>query len=177
MRVKGRLTVIAVAALVAGGLSGPVAEGAPKPRAELIPAWDDPGPQRTTSFEGGPSTAESQRAALPWRCLLYVSDPQFVKRGGRFQIEGVGRQSCTGSGYVPQGPRLTLQRYLGFGVWRNVYRTSIAWSYGSFAEMRPGWACGGTGSEEYRWVVDGFAQGVPRVRAHAYSLRYLRVIC
>jgi hypothetical protein len=145
---------------------------------ELVPAWDNPGPQRSTTYEGVSPAAENQRAAAPpWRCFLYVSDPQFEMRNGRFQIEGIGRQSCTGSGYIPQGPRLTLQRYLGLGVWRNVFRTTIAWSHGSFAETRPGWKCGGTGSEEYRWAVDGFAQGVPRARAQAYSLQYLRVIC
>ncbi|MED7930404.1 hypothetical protein SMD20_39685 [Nonomuraea sp. LP-02] len=56
-------------------------------------------------------------------------------------------------------------------------RTSIAWSHGGRAEIRTWWKCAGTGSEEYRWVVDGFAEGVARARANAYSLQYLRVIC
>ncbi|MFI7232494.1 hypothetical protein ACIBO5_55680 [Nonomuraea angiospora] len=58
-----------------------------------------------------------------------------------------------------------------------MFRTSIAWSHGGWAEIRTGWKCAGSGSEEYRWVVDGFAQGVPRARANAYSEQYLRAIC
>ncbi|TMR93045.1 hypothetical protein [Nonomuraea basaltis] len=180
MRIQGKIALLAVLSLTVAGLIAPAAHAdpTPKPRAELVPAWDIPGPQGSTTYEGGSPTTGDQRASAPrWRCFLYVSDPTFKKRNGQWQVEGTGRQSCTGAGYIPQGPRLTLQRYLGLGIWRNVFRTSIAWSHGGYAETRTGWRCAGSGSEEYRWVVDGFAQGVPRARAHAYSLQYLRVIC
>ncbi|WP_188196113.1 hypothetical protein [Nonomuraea sp. SYSU D8015] len=182
MRIQGKIALMAVLSLTVAGLIAPAAAAhagsAPEPQAELVPAWDRPGPQGRTTYEDGSPTAEDQRAAAPrWRCFLYVSDPEFEKHDGRWHIEGTGRQSCNGAGYAPQGPRLTLQRYLGFGIWRNVFRTTIAWSRGGWAETRTAWECTGTGSEEYRWVVDGFAQGVSRARKNAYSLNYLRVIC
>ncbi|WP_327588575.1 hypothetical protein OHA25_17195 [Nonomuraea sp. NBC_00507] len=180
MRIQGKIALLAVLGLTAAGLIAPAvhADPTPKPRAELVPAWDTPGPQGSTTYEVRSPAAEDQRAAAPaWRCHLYVSDPQFWRHNGRWHIKGIGRQWCTGAGYIPQGPRLTLQRYLGLGVWRNVHRTTIAWSRGHYAEMQYPWECTGSGSEEYRWVVDGFAQGVPRARAHAYSLVYLRAIC
>ncbi|WP_219468621.1 alpha/beta hydrolase family protein [Nonomuraea rhizosphaerae] len=179
MRIQGKIAMLAALTLTAAGpLTGPAAHAddpAPEPQAQLVPAWDNPGPQGSTSYEDGSPAAENKAAA--WHCYLYVSDPSFVKYSGRWHVEGTGRQSCTGSGYAPQGPRLTLQRYFGLGIWRNVVRTSIAWSRGSYAEMRKAWNCTGSGSEEYRWVVDGFAEGSGRKRAHAYSLYYLRVIC
>ncbi|MEV4170470.1 hypothetical protein [Nonomuraea sp. NPDC049709] len=179
MRIHGKIALSAVSTAMAAVLAAPVAHAGPTPdpRAELVPAWDAPGPQGETAYEGDSPPAEEQRAAPPWRCFLYVSDPTFKKRNGHWQVEGTGRQSCVGAGYTPQGPRLTLQRYLGLGLWRNVFRTTIAWSQGGYAEIRTGWKCAGSGSEEYRWVVDGFAKGVPRARANAYSAQYLRVIC
>ncbi|SEH04126.1 hypothetical protein SAMN05444920_1634 [Nonomuraea solani] len=179
MRIQGKIALLALSGLAVPGLIAPAAHAdpTPQPHAELVPAWDNPGPQGDTTYEGGSPAATGNAAAAPWRCLLYVSDPSFKKYNGRWHVEGVGRQSCTGAGYSPQGPRLTLQRYLGLGVWKNVVRTTIAWSHGGYAEMRKAWDCTRSGSEEYRWVVDGFAKGVPRVRRHAYSLHYLRVIC
>ncbi|SEG99784.1 hypothetical protein SAMN05444920_11460 [Nonomuraea solani] len=174
-----KIVLVALSCLVAGLIAPPAhADPTPAPQDELIPAWDTPGPQRSTTYEDDPPATDSARAAAPaWRCFLFVSDPEFVRHNGRGHIKGIGRQWCTGAGYIPQGPRLTLQRYLGLGIWRNVRRTSIAWSRGHFAEMQYLWPCTGTGSEQYRWVVDGFAQGVRRARANAYSLNYRRVYC
>ncbi|MEZ7132236.1 hypothetical protein ACBR40_43450 [Nonomuraea sp. AD125B] len=180
MRVRGEIVLLAASCLIGATLTTLPAHAGPtpQPRAELVPAPDDPGPRGRTTYEDQNLSAGIERTAAPaWTCHLYVGDPEFVRHNGRWHIQGVGRQWCTGAGYIPQGPRLTLQRYLGVGIWRNVHRTSIAWSRGHFAEIQYMWACTGTGSEEYRWVVDGFAEGVPRSRRNAYSLHYLRVIC
>ncbi|GAA3600913.1 hypothetical protein GCM10022419_101320 [Nonomuraea rosea] len=179
MRVRGKIALLAVLSLAVAGLIAPPAHSdpTPQPQEELTPAGETPVPERSTTYEDD-SPADSQRAAAPaWRCHLFVSDPAFVRHNGRGHISGIGRQWCTGAGYAPHGPRLTLQRYLGVGIWRNVHRTSIAWSRGSFAESLFDWPCTGTGVERYRWVVDGFAAGVPRVRANAYSLNPRRIYC
>lgn len=116
-----------------------------------------------------PAHAGAKQSAAAWHCYMYVSNPKFVRYSGVKHIHGVGRQWCTGSGYVPQGVRLTLQRYRAFGIWRNVHRSTLAWSRSYFVESQPPWPCTGAGSEKYRWVIDGFAQGVPVARKHAYS--------
>jgi hypothetical protein len=164
----------APAAGTSGGASGLVATPTATPRSQLVPAFDHALP---TSGSFGPgaatSTAATPSAALAsWVCTVYASDPW--KSGS--EIEGDGWQSCSGTGYAPARIKVTIQRYVGLGIWNNRYQYPGDWTSADFDQATIWYDCSGDGTRTYRIVTDGYAQSGAYHQA-VQSLNYLRVSC
>lgn len=175
------MTVSALAALMVGLVSSVPAEasGAPQPKTwapksiETIPAFDSDLPTGSVAYTASaPATGSKTLAATAsWVCTVYASDPWIT---GTI-VYGDGWQSCTGSGYLQTSLKVTIQTYMGLGLWKN--RASLSTSYTNYAwlERYPQYNCSGIGTYTYRIVTDGWAvytsyhQAVQSLNYHRYS--------
>jgi hypothetical protein len=124
-----------------------------------------------TGGGGGPSTDLSFGTG-GWICSIYASNPW--KTG--YYIQGDGWQSCTGTGFTTTDLKVTIQRYLGLGLWQNKASITKSNSYSAWLEAVPSYYCRGTGNEAYRIVTDGWAV-YTRYHAAVQSQNSLRVTC
>ena len=69
---------------------------------------------------------------------------------------------------------MTIQRYLGLGVWQNKYQWSSGYTSNPWLERIIWYYCSGTGTETYRIVTDGW-QGT--YHKAVQSLNYLTTTC
>lgn len=62
-----------------------------------------------------------------------------------------------GAGFLQTSLKVTVQSYMGLGLWKN--RTSLSTSYTNHAwlERVPDYYCRGVGVQTYRIVTDGWA--------------------
>ncbi|MFF3671880.1 hypothetical protein [Microtetraspora malaysiensis] len=158
------------AALPVGTGAIAYAESQAEPTVELIPAFSDDLP--LSGAQHGPAAAASEVAAAPWACTVYASDPS--KFANTIGFEDF--QSCTGTGWSPQRVKVTLQRYLGAGLWQNKKVVDSGNAYIDFLQRDGIYDCSGTGNEEYRVVTDGYAVNGAYHKS-VQSLNYLRVTC
>jgi hypothetical protein len=96
-------------------------------------------------------------ATASWTCTVYASDPFWEDTG--YVIGGEGAQFCSGAGWAPQRIRVAIETYLGLGFWEIRVRDGTSWSYSDSSDYTVYWDCAGSGTQTYRVVVDGYAQG------------------
>lgn len=177
MRLWGILVAAsAVATLALAAPATATATAAPSEPAsavvvERIPAFDDDLPVASQSF--GEGAAGSRASAPDWVCSINAGVPW--KSGSA--IRGSGFQSCSGPGWRPQRVDIVVQKYRGVGVWNNMgAHSSTGWTNNSYASRTASWSCAGQGTQTYRLVADGYADG-GLSGASAQSGEYIRVTC
>jgi hypothetical protein len=154
--------------------SAAVAVGVPS-QVQLVPAFDHSLPVGTTSIGSGaaqPGALTSATATASWVCTIYASDPWFTPP----EIEGDGWQSCTGAGYSPTHIKVTIQAYMGLGLWNARYSYTSPWTSSNWDQATVYYNCTGHGRYTYRIVTDGWAQG-GLYHSAVQSLNYLQVTC
>lgn len=141
-----------------------------RPNVEVVPAFGKDLPLSGQGYSSG--AGNSLAAVAGWSCTLYASDPGYSSG----TIEGEGFQACAGAGWAPQRIIVTIQRYLGLGFWQNKAQRDSSWVYIDFIHRDLIYGCGGTGSQLYRVLTNGYVAG-GSARGIVQSQNYLRVTC
>ncbi|MCW4355654.1 hypothetical protein ONR57_20315 [Hoyosella sp. YIM 151337] len=168
MRKLGSITaaVVLTVSVSAVAYAQPVARS-PIGAAELIPAFDPDLP-----VSGTTAYSDEMNAQATWVCSVYASDPSSFAN----TIEGEGWQSCSGFGWQPQRINVVIQRYLGLGFWQNRANQDSGYVWVNFVHRDLIYDCSGTGSQLYRVVTNGYAQGGAYYQP-VQSENYLRYTC
>ena len=164
-----------------GNSAGPATAGSIQstsgqtPTVSYVPAFATDLPKGSSSL--GPTSSAASAAVAPavsWICTVYASDPSRAWHTGGDSVQGEGWQSCTGATYWQTALTVTIQRYLGLGVWQNKYQWSSGYTSNPWLERIIWYYCSGTGTETYRIVTDGW-QGT--YHKAVQSLNYLTTTC
>jgi len=146
-----------------------------------IPAFDSDLPKGSAAVgvEPGPTSMQTRAASASsgptWFCTVYASDPRRAVHSGKNSVDGEGWQSCTGTQTVWYSSiKVTIQRYLGSGLWQNKYQYDSGYQNTAWVERIVWYYCGGTGTQTYRIVTDGW-QGT--YHQAVQSLNYLKTTC